>query len=282
MVLRVLGVHGVWNYRSGLPAADAARSLADDWAASLAAVLPPGAVDVHVAYYAHLLRKAVPQGGGQDGLNDLPPDVRQMIVDWAGGFGVVPAAHPQGPGSVPIRWLVDRVAAACALNPTLTAALRKFVGVFFREVAGYLRTPDGAARSAARECVAEAVAGRRPDVLLAHSLGSVVTYETLLAHPELEVPLFVTLGSPLGMPAVVYERLRPEQPATTGIRPPNVGRWINIADPGDVIAVPRPFTGRFVPDENHEDEYIHMLDFHLVSHYLQAPALTRAITGLTR
>jgi hypothetical protein len=267
----------VWNYRPGLHASAAARALSEEWAAPLAVALPRDALDVRVAYYADLLRTSVPQGGGPDGLSDLPPDIEQMIIEWAGEFGVVPASAPQGPGTVPVRWLVDRVAAACALNPVLTAGLRKFVGVFFREVAAYLRTPDGAARSASRECVAEAMAQHHPDVLLAHSLGSVVAYEALLAHPELSVPVFVTLGSPLGMPAVVYERLQPEQPAAPGIRPPNVGRWVNIADPGDVIAVPRPFTSRFVPDENHDHEYIHMVDFHLAGHYLQAPATARVI-----
>jgi hypothetical protein len=270
----VLGVHGVWNYRPQLDPAEAARALSAEWAAAL----PGDGLDVRVVYYAHLLRTSVPQGGGPDGLSDLPPDIEQMILDWAGEFGVVPAdVVQQGPGTVPIRWLVQRVAAACALNPALTAGLQKFVGVFFREVAAYLRVPDSAARTAVRDCVAEAIAEHRPDAVLAHSLGSVVAYEALLANPSLSAPLLVTMGSPLGMPAVVYDRLQPAQPPAPGIRPPNVGRWINISDPGDLIAVPRPFTTRFSPDENHDDEYIHLLDFHLVGHYLRAPATARAL-----
>ena len=45
--------------------------------------------------------------------------------------------------------------------------------------------------------VAEAV---RPDtrIIVAHSLGTFVTYNALVAHPEWEIDTFVTLGSPLG------------------------------------------------------------------------------------
>ena len=78
MALRALGVHGVWNYRPGLDAAQAAREISAEWAAALALVLGSDSLDVRVAYYAHLLRTSVPQGGGPDGLSDLPPDIEQM------------------------------------------------------------------------------------------------------------------------------------------------------------------------------------------------------------
>jgi hypothetical protein len=58
--------------------------------------------------------------------------------------------------------------------------------------------------------VAEVVRTHRPRVLLARSLGSVVAYEALRGDPGLRVEPFVTLGSPLAMHAVVFERLRPE------------------------------------------------------------------------
>ncbi len=50
-------------------------------------------------------------------------------------------------------------------------------------------------------------------VLVGHSLGSVVAYEAAhrLAQP---LPLLVTLGSPLGLRTIIYERLRPNRPAS--------------------------------------------------------------------
>ncbi|MBB6547170.1 hypothetical protein [Nonomuraea rubra] len=61
---------------------------------------------------------------------------------------------------------------------------------------------------------------------MAHSLGSVVVYEVLWAHPDLRVNRLVTLGSPLGMPGVVFDRLDPA-PGQRGSRPPGVSEWVN-------------------------------------------------------
>jgi hypothetical protein len=71
-----------------------------------------------------------------------------------------------------------------------------FVTVFFPEVARYLAADDAPARAQAREHVAATIADRRARVVIAHSLGTVVAYEALYAHPGLQVDLLVTLGSP--------------------------------------------------------------------------------------
>ena len=71
-------------------------------------------------------------------------------------------------------------------------------------------------------------------MVVAHSLGAVVSYETLHEHSG-DVPLWVTLGSPLGMRGVVWPKLRPRPPAT----PPTVRRWLNFWDRDDII-IARP------------------------------------------
>jgi len=49
-------------------------------------------------------------------------------------------------------------------------------------------------------------------VVIGHSLGSVVAYDTLRARPpDQPVPLLVTLGSPLGLSAI-SQRLQPQRP----------------------------------------------------------------------
>ncbi|GAB7046583.1 hypothetical protein [Catenuloplanes indicus] len=73
-----------------------------------------------------------------------------------------------------------------------------------------------------------------PQVLVAHSLGSVVAWETL-HESGVEVPLFMTLGSPLGMRSVVWPSLRPQPPST----PPGVARWLNFWDRDDIIVARR-------------------------------------------
>ena len=74
----------------------------------------------------------------------------------------------------------------------------------------------------------------------AHSLGSVVAYEVLCASPESPGQSLVTLGSPLGLPNLVFDRLEPEpRPRGDGVRgrwPEPVRTWTNIADRGDVVA----------------------------------------------
>jgi hypothetical protein len=165
-----------------------------------------------------------------------------------------------------------------------TAMLNRFlvrpvVGAFLSEVQAYFHA-DGQAREAATAAVADAVRRYRPDVVLAHSLGSVVAYEALHAEPDLRVGLLLTLGSPLALPRVIFDRLRPAPIDGRGSRPRGAARWVNIADPGDIVAVPRPFTRRFQPDENWDDTHIHRFDFHTAPRYLASPRTAQAIVAL--
>jgi hypothetical protein len=79
-------------------------------------------------------------------------------------------------------------------------------------------------------------------VIVAHSLGSVVAYEALCAMPEHDVRALVTLGSPLGIRHLVFDRLRPAPNGSgrfaRGVWPGGGElQWTNLADAGDVVAV---------------------------------------------
>jgi pimeloyl-ACP methyl ester carboxylesterase len=74
-------------------------------------------------------------------------------------------------------------------------------------------------------------------VLIGHSLGSVVAYEALCAHPEWAVHTFVTLGSPLGIRNLIFDYLRPPPKDGLGSWPGSIRRWANISDRGDVVAL---------------------------------------------
>jgi hypothetical protein len=108
-------------------------------------------------------------------------------------------------------------------------------------------------RRAKKADLGEAVRGRvldgldpeRPLVVVSHSLGTVVAYEALHEF-EGAVPLWVTLGSPLALGAVVLDRLVP-RPASC---PPNVASWLNYWDRDDII-VGRPHLARWIsPSRN--------------------------------
>ncbi|WP_256591130.1 MULTISPECIES: hypothetical protein [unclassified Pseudomonas] len=98
---------------------------------------------------------------------------------------------------------------------------------------------DPAIRDAAIESVM-ALIGPETKVLIGHSLGSVVAYEA--AHQlHQRLPLLVTLGSPLGLHSIIYQRLVPQPPCY----PPMVQRWVNVADVNDLIAVEPDLRGMF-------------------------------------
>lgn len=87
-------------------------------------------------------------------------------------------------------------------------------------------------------------------MVVGHSLGSVVAYEVLCAlRPERPPLTLVTLGSPLGLAGLVFDRLQPApQQDGTGIWPAPVKHWTNVADSGDMVALVRELAPRFGPE----------------------------------
>jgi len=158
---------------------------------------------------------------------------------------------------------------------------RSLAGVSDRLLIGSLKQvhlyfTDPGLRSEIRGAVAGSItAGTR--VVVAHSLGSVVAYEVLCMMPGPASRSLVTLGSPLGLPNLVFDRLQPEpRPRGDGLRghwPGSVRAWTNIADAGDVVAAVedlRPLFG---------DE-IRQIRVHNSSHaHDMRPYLTEPMTG---
>lgn len=100
-----------------------------------------------------------------------------------------------------------------------------------RDVDQYLRNPG--VRDPIESGVRQALQPRVPTVVVAHSLGSVVAYNLLTRDGEdaqWDIPLLVTLGSPLAI-AAIRRRLRPLR------FPPCVGRWFNARDSRDLVAL---------------------------------------------
>ncbi|MFL6111988.1 MAG: alpha/beta fold hydrolase [Catenulispora sp.] len=149
-----------------------------------------------------------------------------------------PPGTSQGAGDI-ARRITNVAATLVGLLPFQLGyrATAKVLASDLRQVPAYLsrRRPDASGvtlDTRIRAIVSEAL-GDGPSVVVAHSLGSVVAWETLATHPG-RVPLFVTVGSPLAMRTVVWPRLIPRPPAT----PETVERWLNFWDRDDV------FTGR--------------------------------------
>jgi hypothetical protein len=266
----IVGVHGVGNYLPGQPADKVAAHRSADWAASVAAGLGirPDALDLTVAYYAPLLHAGQPaaQAAALDpdrALDTLDPDTQALARSWIQALDL-PEVTVQGRLAVPLRHAVAAAADRFSLNGRLT---KLFVAVCFPEVARYLAADDAPARAQAREQVATTIADRQARVVIAHSLGTVVAYEALHAHPDLQVDLLVTLGSPLALPDAIFHRLQP-RPAGTGLRPANVRRWVNVSDHGDPVAILRPFKTYFPGVDLDLTESVGLFDFHRAARYL--------------
>jgi hypothetical protein len=127
-----------------------------------------------------------------------------------------------------VRSAITSLAKVPWFAPFGMAFAERFVRRSLAQVTRYLT--DDTIRYAALESVFKLV-GPNTKVLIGHSLGSLVAYEA--AHiVKQPLPLLITLGSPLGLHTVVYERLRPQPPSF----PPNLQRWVNVADHDDFIA----------------------------------------------
>ncbi|WP_329317854.1 GPI inositol-deacylase [Streptomyces sp. NBC_01715] len=271
--MRVLGVHGVGNFRPDTTADEAREQLARIWAKCLARGPFSALVDqcdLDVAYYADLLREPGQQGPGDPGLSGLTAEAEDLVRAWLDEVGL-PKEAPQGFATWPLRQALGWVAVRERLAPALVEA---FVSKFFSEVARYLSPSDDGPRGKVKAVVADMLVRHTPQVVIAHSLGSVVAYEALWAHEGQPVDLLVTLGSPLALPHAVFPRLQPPPAAKMGRRPPTVRRWINIADVGDLVALPvggisRSFTEL---DGDHHGR-IHAFDFHLAANYLACTPL---------
>ena len=86
-------------------------------------------------------------------------------------------------------------------------------------------------------------------LLIGHSLGSVIAYDTLweFSHEETvkdKVDLFLTLGSPLGM-NYVQRRLQGYDLRNSKRFPTCIRHWANVASVGDVTALDREFHNDF-------------------------------------
>ncbi|WP_407319614.1 hypothetical protein UQW22_04100 [Isoptericola halotolerans] len=127
------------------------------------------------------------------------------------------------------RSLVAALAAIDRYVPGLSGAV---VLLLTRDVHTYLH--DDEARAAVVTGLAAVLPTDEPVVVVAHSLGSVIAYDVLRRAEarRWDVPLLLTLGSPLAIEAV-----RSGVEASSSLTWPAVGRWVNARDPRDLLAL---------------------------------------------
>jgi hypothetical protein len=212
--------------------------------------LDPAAIEaIRFPYYGDVLwaevvqgRAAVPDVATLDAVQRVDPGLpdpvnrRQVAVlqSMAHELGVQPSTATMAllavPSSVPVRGLLEWVANHSGVDE---AVIRGFL----RDVSAYLELPG--CRASVQNVVRPVLLADDDSVLVGHSLGGVVCAE-LLAEDQVRerVGLFVAVGAPLGLDAVI-----------DGMRPPGSARpvspWVNVYDLRDWVALgsPLPQTG---------------------------------------
>ncbi len=111
----------------------------------------------------------------------------------------------------------------------------------------------------------------RPVLLIGHSLGSVVTYDTLWElgqepNNDVRVDLFLSLGSPLGQHYIQQRLLGHGSPGTERY-PGNIRRWVNIAAVGELTAIDMHLADDFAPMLQHG--LLESLDDHAVYNWFR-------------
>lgn len=279
---KIVGVHGIAQQQKG------PQVLAAEWGPPLqdgisGAGGTSDASDLACAFYGGLFRppgqvRAV--GDPPYRASDLTEDEGELLLlFWREAARaepdrvVSPDADVRGatPGSVQMAL---RVLARSRFFAGL--AERAFIGAL-KQVRMYLRDP--AIRDAARAAV-DAVVDESTRVLVAHSLGTVVTYEALHKYGGsrrwANVKTLVTLGSPLGVPNLIFDALEPAPQDGLGAWPGGIERWTNISDDGDVVALTKKL-GPLFGDRLVDVRIVNGAKVHDIMPYLTAPETGRAV-----
>ncbi|MGH8900091.1 MAG: hypothetical protein ACRDYA_00015 [Egibacteraceae bacterium] len=208
----------------------------------------PGPGDVGCAFYGDLFRASGTKAGG-----GLPPydarDVedefeRELLDAWWREAARVDPGVPDPAATTKLRTprAVQRALNALSGSRFFAGTAERVLIFSLKQVRRYFQEPE--VRMAARQRVVDAV-NDDTRLVIGHSLGSVVAYEALAAHPEWPVEAFVSLGSPLGIRGLIFDRLEPAPRDGIGAWPGSVRSWVNIADQGDVVALEKQLGTRF-------------------------------------
>ncbi|WP_033263575.1 hypothetical protein [Amycolatopsis vancoresmycina] len=242
---------------------DTLRDLATDRAGVAGVVVRGAAVPAEEATFVRMVLQEVRKEAGiSDGQIVAEADAADRV------------AVERGPQNWP--WVV---AVLRALDKHVPGTSAPSIAAFTHDVYRYLRNIG--IRDRIETGVRAAFTAGEPTVVVGHSLGSVVAYNLLCRDGEREgwnVPLFVTLGSPLAVTAIKRQLSPVRHPACAA-------RWFNASDPRDIVALhplAAPYFPATPPVENKTDVENPTANRHGISGYLEDAEVARRIhNGLT-
>ena len=281
--MRIVLVHGINNQES------TSEGIIDDWLTSLASRMDRADfakikdADVVAPFYGKLLydwtegHRTGPTPVAQavsDPGSDEAQFYKAALQEMAPGAGISEAEiqaleavdEPVEQGLPHDRRLLALLRAFETISPWRGSVVLRVLPQAFV----YLKRPDAADEV---DAVVRPELEREPAIVVGHSLGTIVTFKLLRKNTGPEVPLYLTLGSPLAVRAV-KDAIGPRF-----ARPPQVRRWVNALDKDDAVTIGRSLTQRtFGADiENIEKVENGQDDPHSVSMYLRDPEVVRIL-----
>lgn len=275
----IVGIHGIaqqfkGGYQLGTVWFDAVRDgLVAGGYRPAADALAPG--DLRVAYFGDLFRPPGAMAAQEPPFSaaDVQPGLERDLLDELYRAAVAqdpslgPAAGSLGPGRAAVQVMLERLLRS---GTFARVAQRAFIGNL-KQVTRFLT--DRSAKDLILGRVDEEV-DEDTRVVIGHSLGSVVAYEYVCRYRPPSVRLLVTLGSPLGIPKLVFDRLTPSPADGRGTWPGVVAGWVNVADPNDIVALRKQLAGLFLgpsPGKAVDDRLVDNGDQpHAIDRYLNA------------
>lgn len=285
---KIVCVHGIRQQLKG------EETLLSDWSSSLRdgirRVEPTGVVaasvadsDIRMAFYGDAFRPAgITMSTGEPPLttDDLTEFEEDLLFQWwRAAAEVDPAvALPTDQTMARMPHTVQNALRVLSGSAFFGGVTQRFMIGSLVQVRRYFTEPTTRARIQQRFVDAVTDDTR---VIVAHSLGSIVAYEALAAHPEWPVRALVTLGSPLGIRHLIFDRLDPCPSigvAPRGRWPGSVVTWRNVVDLGDVVALVKDLRPLF------GERMIHSVvnngaKAHDVRSYLTTPEVGNGITA---
>lgn len=245
--MNVLMIHGIGQ--EGI----SPSALLTKWTSSLHAA-SPNLLDssaTELAYYGTTLAKwsdargenTIDMGGGQDIRLDNPSEMEFMsrvLGEVASEKGIseldIEANSHSADGLIPMdnfiaRRLVGLARCIEALSPDKGRLLLRLVkqGHTYLSSAGAADAVDSIVRPHLQ---------RSPQVVISHSLGTVIAFKLLREMEQngnaVEIPLFITMGSPLAVEAFKSKLGLPRRKSAL------VKRWVNFYDPSDFVSLGKP------------------------------------------
>ncbi|MDX2381010.1 MAG: hypothetical protein QNM02_14755 [Acidimicrobiia bacterium] len=201
---RIIGIHGAFHQLWG------PHEVANRWIPAIrdglwhaGTTIDPA--DVTIAFYGDLFRANTTDGRPSD----------EELIELAQDSGLADS--------------IEAFAGDDGLDLLAQAIGKRSLRQLINQLGRYLA--DDELRAEVRDRLAREVT-EQTDVIIAHSMGTVVAYETLCEHLEWSVKTFITIGSPLGG-EWVFNLLRPGPEDGIGQWPGSIESWINIASVGD-------------------------------------------------